>query len=84
MFHIARANLWHHAAFAEKIALAHGLSLHTFDRHDDAQAWAALGQADVYQISSARDELPPHLQAGEDLLRRCPPIDGRLDRWRGL
>ena len=74
MFHIARANLWHHAAFAEKIAHAHGLSLHTFDRHDDAQAWAALGQADVYQISSARDELPPHLQAGEDLLRRCPRL----------
>ena len=46
MFHIARANLWHHAAFAEKIAHAHGLSLHTFDRHDDAQAWAALKPAE--------------------------------------
>jgi len=74
MFHIARANLWHHAAFAEKIEASPGLVLQTFDPNNASQAWAALTQADIYQISSARDELPLHLHVGEDLLRRCPQI----------
>ena len=42
MFRIARANLWHHAAFAEQISACPGLTLETFDRNDDPRAWAAL------------------------------------------
>ena len=74
MFRIARANLWHHAIFAVEMGAHPGLELETFDRNDFAQAWSALADADIYQITSARDELPPSLHARSDLLDRCPRL----------
>ena len=74
MFRIARANLWHHSAFAKKIGACKDLDLQTFDINNETQAWAALDTAHVYQITSARDELPPKLHARRELLARCPKI----------
>jgi D-3-phosphoglycerate dehydrogenase len=74
MFRIARANLWHHAAFAEQISACPGLTLETFDRNGDPRAWAALEVADIYQITSARDELPKPLHASSELFDRCPKL----------
>jgi D-3-phosphoglycerate dehydrogenase len=74
MFRIARANLWHHTAFAEKISACSGLMLETFDRNDAPRAWAALEVADIYQITSARDELPLPLHARVELFDRCPNL----------
>ena len=39
MFRIARANLWHHTAFAEKISACPNLTLETFDRMDAPREW---------------------------------------------
>jgi D-3-phosphoglycerate dehydrogenase len=74
MFRIARANLWHHTAFAERISACSNLTLETFDRNDAQAAWSALEVADIYQITSARDELPLTLHARADLLARCPHL----------
>ncbi len=75
MFRIARTSLWHHAAFAERLALESELLLDTFDhRGDQGLAWASLEQADVYQISSSRDELPAPFHARGPLLARCPGL----------
>jgi len=74
MFRIARANLWHHTAFAEKISAFPNLTLETFDRMDPPRAWSALEVADIYQITSARDELPLPLHASKDLFERCPHL----------
>ena len=74
MFRIARANLWHHTAFAEKISACSSLTLETFDRNDAQGAWSALEVADIYQITSARDELPLPLHARADLFKRCPHL----------
>ena len=69
MFRIARTSLWHHAAFAERLALEPDMLLDTFDHRGNPDlAWAALQQADVYQISSSRDELPAPFHARADLL----------------
>lgn len=75
MFRIARSTLWQHPAFAERIALERDIMLDSFDCHgrpDDA--WAMLSQAHVYQISSARDELPLAYHAHQALLDRCPQL----------
>jgi len=74
MFRIARANLWHHAAFAEQISAFSNLTLETFERNDASRAWAALEAADIYQITSARDELPLPLHACAQLFDRCPRL----------
>ena len=74
MFRIARANLSQNAAFAETIAAHAGLQLTTFDRLNSAQALQALEPAHVYQITSARDELPSDLHARAGLLARCPDL----------
>lgn len=41
---------------------------------DDEGAWAALSQAHVYHVSSAKDELPKQWFVTEALLRRCPDL----------
>jgi len=74
MLRIARANLSQNAAFAETIARHTGLQLETFDRTIPDAAWRALESAHVYQITSARDELPGELHAREPLLQRCPAL----------
>ena len=54
MFRIARANLWHHTAFAEKISACPNLTLETFDRMDAARKMFADPQ--VQRDIAAKDE----------------------------
>ncbi|MSQ56946.1 MAG: hydroxyacid dehydrogenase, partial [Limnohabitans sp.] len=62
------------SAFAEKIGASKDFDLQTFDINHESQAWAALETAHIYQITSARDELPPILHANSKLLARCPNL----------
>lgn len=74
MLRIARANLSQNAAFADTLSSHPGLHLETFDRMVPDAAWRALESAHVYQITSARDELPGELHARQALLERCPSL----------
>lgn len=75
MFRVARSNIWQHPAFVERLATESDIVLETFDRHRDPDsAWTMLARAQVYQISSARDELPRDFHAGASLLERCPQL----------
>ena len=44
------------------------------DPQFDAANWQRLSTAHAYNISAARDELPPHLFANAALLARCPNL----------
>jgi D-3-phosphoglycerate dehydrogenase len=74
MFRIVRARLSQNPVFAETIAGQSLLTLETFDPARIEEALRALAAADVYQISSARDELPPLLHARAGLLAACPNL----------
>lgn len=61
--------------FDARIAAADGLQLQVFPVDVDLQAtWEAFGQAHVYHIASARDELPLRWFAGGELLERSPNL----------
>ena len=72
---VVRFDFWLHAAFSEILAGAGDVDLVTLPLGgaEDA-AWAALGQAEVYHISAAKDELPRQWFATADLLARCPRL----------
>lgn len=75
MYRIVRSNIWQHPAFVERLSTETDVSLATFDRFGDpASAWSLLASAQVYQISSARDELPAEFHADRALLSRCPQL----------
>nr|WP_229722887.1 hydroxyacid dehydrogenase [Xylophilus rhododendri] len=60
---------------AERLAQEPGIELRTLRRHGaDDEAWSALSEAGVYQISSAKDELPRQFFADARLLARCPRL----------
>jgi len=72
---IVRFNLWTDPAFDRILGAAEGIRLTVVDigGSEDA-AWAALIRAHIYQITSAKDELPRHWHATRDLLARCPDL----------
>ena len=70
---VVRFNFWYHPAMAERLALEPDVELQTCELEGDA-AWSALADASVYQISSAKDELPPRWFAGAELLERSPRL----------
>lgn len=62
-------------AMAERFAREANIELRTCTRAGDEQsAWSALGEAHVYLISSAKDELPRLWFATAELLARCPKL----------
>jgi len=62
-------------AMTERFAREADIELRTCARAGDAQsAWSALGEAHVYLISSAKDELPRQWFATPELLARCPKL----------
>jgi D-3-phosphoglycerate dehydrogenase len=72
---VARFDLWIDPAFDERLAKAPGIELAVAPhRGDDAKAWGILENAHIYQISAAKDELPPQFHAREALLKRCPQL----------
>ena len=44
------------------------------DKAPEKEAWRALGEAHVYQVTSAKDELPRQYFVTADLLGRCPNL----------
>ena len=72
---VVRSDLWIDAAFDARLAKEPGVSLGVFAaRGAAAAAWDMLAGAHVYQISAAKDELPPEWFARAELLARCPRL----------
>jgi len=72
---VARTDLWLHPAFDQRLAGEPGVSLAVFPVHGDpAAAWRALGDAHVYQVSAAKDELPRDWWVSRELIARCPSL----------
>jgi D-3-phosphoglycerate dehydrogenase len=72
---VVRFDLWQDKAFAEILGRAPGAELLTVPlARAEAEGWQALSTAEVYQISSAKDELPKQWWATEELLARCPRL----------
>lgn len=70
---ILRFDSWRHPVMAE--ILGDGtIELVQADQGNVAQASSEFARAHVYQISSTRDELPPHCLVTTELLRRCPQL----------
>lgn len=52
-----------------------GIHLQVFKaRGEDDAVWQALSRADVYHVSSAKDELPAHWFVKQPLIERCPKL----------
>jgi D-3-phosphoglycerate dehydrogenase len=61
--------------FNAMLAAAAGVEQRVFAMgQDDEQAWAAFGQAHVYHVASARDDLPPHWFVNDNLLQKSPHL----------
>ena len=59
----------------QRFAREADIALRTCDLNGpDASAWSEFAAAQVYQISSAKDELPPQWFATAALLERCPKL----------
>lgn len=72
---VVRFDVWHDPSMAERFAQEADFELLTVPREgDDAAAWAALEQAQVYAISVAKDELPRRWWADAALAKRCPKL----------
>lgn len=72
---IFRLDLWMDPAFERIVGAAPGVELVTHPAAGDAEAgFAALARAEVYQISSAKDEVPRPFFADAALLARCPGL----------
>jgi D-3-phosphoglycerate dehydrogenase len=71
---VVRFAFWQDPAFAETLGAA-GVALATIPLDaPEAEAWAALEQAEVYQVSSAKDELMQRFFVTEEMLARCPRL----------
>lgn len=72
---VVRFNMWYHPAMAERFGREPEFELQTCELEgaDDA-AWSALRDANAYQISSAKDEIPQRWFANAELLRRSPKL----------
>ena len=72
---VARFDQWIDPVFDQRLARESDIRLDVAPlRADDARAWRLLADAHIYQISAAKDELPPHWHAREALLARCPNL----------
>ena len=70
---VVRFNFRYHPSMAKRFALEPDIELQTLPLEgDDDAAWSALADASVYQISSAKDELPPRWFATAELLKQFP------------
>ena len=72
---VTRFDLWIDPVFDERISAEPGIELTVAPhRGDDAAAFRALERTQIYQISAAKDELPPQFHARAALLERCPGL----------
>jgi len=72
---IVRFNLWTSPRFDELLKASPAVELQVLDLHaPDELNWQALAQADIYQVSAAKDDVPLQWQVTEALLARCPNL----------
>jgi D-3-phosphoglycerate dehydrogenase len=72
---VVRFDLTQDPAFAERLAREGDIDLVVAARRGpEDDAWRALGEAHVYQVTSAKDELPRQYFVTADLLGRCPNL----------
>ncbi|MDM9560735.1 hydroxyacid dehydrogenase [Bordetella petrii] len=72
---VVRLNLWTDPSFDRILRADPNIALTVLDLAGPEQAlWDQLGQADVYHVSAAKDEVPPQWQVTRALLERCPRL----------
>ncbi len=75
---IVRTDLWLDAAFEARLSDETDINLQRIacvsDAASVAAAWQRLTGAHAYNVTAARDELPPHLFVNAALLARCPQL----------
>ncbi|SHH16514.1 hydroxyacid dehydrogenase [Pollutimonas bauzanensis] len=72
---VVRFNFWSDASFEDILGASPQASLEVLDvRGDEERNWAHLAQADIYHISSAKDEVPPAWLVTPQLIQRCPAL----------
>ena len=72
---VVRFDLPQHPAFDERLARESDIGLTICARAGpEAAGWAALEHAHVYQVWSAKDELPRSWLVSAELLARCPAL----------
>jgi D-3-phosphoglycerate dehydrogenase len=72
---VGRLDLWLNPAFNERLQAEPDIELRIGAvKGPEAEVWAVLTRAHVYQVSSAINELPKPYQVREALLQRCPNL----------
>jgi len=72
---VVKFNFWQDRSMADRFAGEPDIDFLTCDvAGPDALSWAMLERADVYHISSTKDELPRQWWAEAPLLARCPKL----------
>ena len=72
---VVRFDVWLHEAFDQRLAKEPDIVSTVCARNgEEDAAWQALAGAHVYQISSAKDELPKRWFATSELLAKCPHL----------
>lgn len=71
---IVRTSLWIDSSFDELLGSDPAVRLAVMGIADSPEVWQALGQAQVYHCSAAKDELPAHLHVRAPLIERCPGL----------
>lgn len=72
---VVRLSLWIDPAFDQIMGDSPGISLEVLDIGDpEARNWEQMEQADIYQISAAKDEVPGTWLVTRELIRRCPNL----------
>ena len=72
---VVRLDLPLHPAFDERLARETDIAVAVCaSAGPEAAVWEALGQAHVYHVSAAKDELPRRWFVNAELLERCPAM----------
>ena len=72
---VVRLNLWTDPAFDRIVGASPDAALTVVDLASPRQAiLAQLGEADIYHVSAAKDEVPPQWQVTRELIRHCPRL----------
>jgi D-3-phosphoglycerate dehydrogenase len=72
---VVRSGTWTNPNFDELLGRHPGIDLDVFSvAGADEEGWSKLGQAHVYHLMAARDDLPAQWHVGDELLRRCPNL----------
>ncbi|MBO1112416.1 hydroxyacid dehydrogenase [Bordetella petrii] len=72
---VVRLNLWTDPAFDRIIGASPDTALTVVDLASPPETIRAqLGQADIYHVSAAKDEVPPQWQVTRELIRHCPSL----------